>query len=282
MRIFDRLPPVFLVMVGIVSVNTGATVAKSLFAALGPDGVVFLRAAFAALVLQVLARPDWCALDRRQWRAVAIFGFVLALMNVAFYQSLQRLPIGLCVTIEFIGPLSVALWHSHRRLDLLWVALAAFGIVLLNPFSGELDALGVLLALVAGACWAAYIVLGQRLGNVLPSSQGLAMSMAFAALFIAPVGLQDALPAFTDWQLCLSAFGVALLSSVLPYSFEIEALRRMSAKLFGILLSLEPAVAAVCGWLWLSEDLTWIQMVAMLAVIAASYGAARYSQPAAH
>ena len=160
MKILSRTPPLVLVLLAIGSVQLGAAFAKSLFAALGPMTVVFLRLALAALVLLLLVRPNWSALRASQWRITLGFGAILALMNLSYYLALQRLPLGLTVTIEFIGPLSVALWHSRRALDFVWVLLAAGGIALLNPFGGEIDAQGFCLALAAGACWAAYIVLG--------------------------------------------------------------------------------------------------------------------------
>lgn len=278
MHLLSRIPPVVLVLAAIASIQVGAALAKGLFAQLGPGGTVFLRVAFAALVLAVLYRKSLRALPRRDWPLAALFGLVLGAMNLSFYYAVQRLPLGLTVTIEFIGPLSVALWGSRRALDLVWVALAAGGILLLNPLSGALDPVGLGLAVFAGALWAAYIVLGAHLGRRLPGGVGLAASMLVAVLVVAPMGATQALPALQDPGLFIVGFGIALLSSVLPYSLEIEALRRMKESLFGILMSIEPAVAALVGWLLLAEALGVREWLAIALVMAASYGATRYGQ----
>jgi inner membrane transporter RhtA len=226
-------------------------------------------------MLLIIVRPAFRAFSRRQWKTSIIFGIALVSMNVTYYLSLQRLPLGLCVTIEFIGPLAVAIWHSHRALDFVWIALAALGIALLNPFSGNVDALGFLLAFIAGACWGLYIILGEKLGSATPGAIGLTIAMSVGSLLLIPVKIIDA----PQWLNILPALpfatAVALLSSVIPYSFEIEALRRMPTKVFGILMSLEPACAALIGFLVLGERLTFWQCIAIAAVMTASFGAAR-------
>lgn len=278
MNFLSRFPPLLLVLAAIASVQLGAAIAKSLFAELGASGTVFLRVAIAALVLGLVWRRSLTSLTRRDWPLAALFGAVLGLMNLSFYYALERLPLGLTVTIEFIGPLGVALWGSRRAVDLLWVALAAAGLLLLNPLSGQLDGVGVALALCAGGCWAAYIVLGVRLGQRLHGGAGLAAAMFAATVVAAPMGAVQALPVLSHFGLLAAAIGVALLSSVLPYSLELDALRRMPTRLFGILMSLEPAVAAVVGWLILGEQLQLSQWLAIALVMAASYGAARYAK----
>jgi inner membrane transporter RhtA len=275
MKVLQRIHPILLVVIAIVSVQWGAAIAKSLFAEFGAITVVFWRVALAAIMLLIIVRPALRALSRQQWKTSIIFGIVLVSMNVTYYLSLQRLPLGLCVTIEFIGPLAVAVWQSHRALDFVWVALAAFGIALLNPFSGNVDAIGFVFALIAGACWGLYIILGEKLGSAMPGALGLTVAMVVGSFLLVPVKIIDA----PQWLNILPALPVAavaaLLSSVIPYSCEIEALRRMPTKVFGILMSMEPACAAVIGFLVLDEHLTLWQCIAIGAVMTASFGAAR-------
>ena len=278
MKILSRTPPLVLVLLAIVSVQLGAACAKSLFATLGPVTVVFLRLSLAALLLLLVVRPNWSSLRAAQWRITLAFGAILALMNLTYYLALQRLPLGLTVTIEFVGPLAVALWHSRRPLDFVWVVLAAGGIALLNPFSGEIDAQGFCLALVAGACWAAYIVLGEKIGGTLPGVQGLTLAMTVGAIFLAPVGLHASATIAENYALLPVAFAVAILSSALPYSCEIEALRRMPKRVFGIMMSVEPAAAALIGFLVLHEVLSTTQILAIVLVMIASYGAVKFGQ----
>ncbi len=278
MKILSRTPPLVLVLLAIASVQLGAAFAKSLFATLGPMTVVFLRLALAALVLLLLVRPNWSALRASQWRITLGFGAILALMNLSYYLALQRLPLGLTVTIEFVGPLTVALWHSRRALDFVWVLLAAGGIALLNPFGGEIDAQGFWLALAAGSCWAAYIVLGEKLGGTLPGAQGLSLAMTVGAVLLVPVGVHASATIATHYALLPAAFAVAILSSALPYSCEIEALRRMPKRVFGILMSLEPAAAALIGFVVLHEVLSMMQILAIVMVMIASYGTVKFGQ----
>ncbi|MBI5472456.1 MAG: EamA family transporter [Ignavibacteriae bacterium] len=275
MKILQRIHPILLVVIGMVSVQWGAALAKSLFAEFGAMTAVFWRVALAAIMLLIIVRPALRALSRQQWQTSMIFGIVLVSMNATYYFSLQRLPLGLCVTIEFVGPLAVAIWHSHRALDFVWVALAALGIALLNPFSGHVDAIGFVLALIAGACWGLYIILGEKLGSATPGALGLTIAMSIGSLVLVPLKIIDA----PQWLNILPALpiaaAVALLSSVIPYSLEIEALRRMPTKVFGILMSMEPACAAVVGFLLLGERLTLWQCIAIGAVMTASFGSAR-------
>jgi inner membrane transporter RhtA len=258
------------------SVQFGAALAKSLFDEVGPGGTVFLRVLFAALVLTAVWRPAVGGRSRSDWRLIGLFGLSLGAMNLAFYESLERIPLGIAVTFEFVGPLGVAIAGSRRALDLAWVVLAGAGIVLLSDFGGaDLDGLGVALALLAGAFWAAYILLSVRVGRAFPGGSGLALAMVVAAAMLAPVGVADAGgELLVPWILAAGA-AVALLSSALPYTLELEALRRMPTGLFGVMMSLEPALAALAGYIALDEGLATRELVAILFVVAASAGAAR-------
>lgn len=273
-RAIAAIPPPALVLIGIVTVQLGSATAKQLFAEVGSFGTVALRLFFAATVLLVWWRPS-LRLGRRTWTVVLGYGVVLGLMNMCFYLSLARIPLGIAVTIEFLGPLAVALAGSRRWLDALWAVLAAAGVVLLMEGGGELDPVGVLFALAAGACWGLYILLGAALGRHTTEGNGLALGMAVAALVAVPVGVADAGRALLQPGVLVAGLGVALLSSVIPYSLDLEALRRIPPRVFGILMSLEPAMAAVIGLAVLGESLLWSQWVAVLCVVVASAGATR-------
>jgi inner membrane transporter RhtA len=272
----DRIPPTLLVVVAIASVQFGAAIAKSLFDELGPGGTVFLRVLFAALVLAAFWRPATRGHSRSDWRLIALFGLSLAAMNLTFYESLDRLPLGVAVTFEFLGPLGVAIAGSRRALDLAWVALAAAGVVLLSDFgSADLDGFGVALALVAGGFWAAYILLSVRVGSRFPGGNGLALAMVAGAVMLVPVGVVDAgADLLVPWILA-AGLAVAILSSAIPYTLEMEALRRLPAGVFGVLMSIEPAMAALAGFIVLNEGLATRELVAILLVVAASAGAAQ-------
>jgi inner membrane transporter RhtA len=270
-----RVPPVVLVLGAITSVQVGAALAKTLFDEIGAGGTVFVRVLLAALVLALIWRPGLAGLGRREILLAVLFGLTLAGMNLAFYSALDRIPLGITVTLEFVGPLGVAVAGSRGALDLLWVGLAAAGILLLSDFgSGDLDRVGVALALLAGCLWAAYILLSARIGRVFPGGSGLALAMIVAAALLLPVGVADAgADLLVPWILAAGG-AVAILSSAIPYSLELEALRRMPAGVFGVLMSLEPAVAALAGFVVLGEDLVARELVAILLVVAASAGAA--------
>jgi inner membrane transporter RhtA len=274
-----RVPPVVLVLGAITSVQVGAALAKTLFDEIGAGGTVFVRVLLAALVLALIWRPGLAGLGRREILLVVLFGLTLAGMNLAFYSALDRIPLGITVTLEFVGPLGVAVAGSRGALDLLWVGLAAAGILLLSDFgSGDLDRVGVALALLAGCLWAAYILLSARVGRVFPGGSGLALAMIVAAALLLPVGVADAgADLLVPWILAAGG-AVAILSSAIPYSLELEALRRMPAGVFGVLMSLEPAVAALAGFVVLGEDLVARELVAILLVVAASAGAARWGE----
>lgn len=274
------MPPTGLVMLSIFSVQLGAAVAKGLFDSLGPGGTVFLRIAFAALVLLVLVRPNLGGHARGGWFVAALFGLALAGMNYSIYMAFDRIPLGVAVTLEFVGPLGLAVAGSRRALDGLWVLLAAAGILLLAPLGilGEvdLDPVGVAFALLAGGLWAAYILLSARTGSAFPGGTGLVIALCVGTVALLPVGVANAGPALLDPKLLLAGFGVAMLSSAVPFSLEMEALRKIPARVFGVLMSLEPAVAALAGFVVLGERLGPRALVAIFLVTVAAAGASRF------
>jgi inner membrane transporter RhtA len=276
------MPPALMVLLAAGSVQFGSGVAKTLFEDAGPGGTVFLRVAFAAIVLGALWRPRLAGVTGRELALAGLFGLALAAMNTAFYLSIERIPLGVAVTFEFVGPLGVAVFGSRRALDLVWVALAAAGIVLLSDFGdfGSLDVVGVALALLAGCFWAAYILLGVRVGGAFPGGAGLALAMVVATVVLFPVGVADAGGALLEPGVLVTGAAVAMLSSAIPYSLELEALRKLPAGVFGVLMSLDPAVAALAGYVVLGEILGARELAAIALVVVASAGAAR-SAPAA-
>lgn len=275
-----------LFLAAVVSVQFGGAVAATLVPVIGAAGSVVLRLGIGAAVLLLVARPSLRGHHPSAWRTVALFGLALGAMNWSFYASLARLPIGVAVTIEFIGPLTLAAVQSRRRRDVVAVVAAAGGILLISraltiPWH-ELDLVGIGLALLAGACWAAYVVCSQRTGAAFPGVDGLAIAMVVALAVVLPFGVAS-VPSWTG-EVVAKGAAIAILSSVLPYSFELLALRRLSQQVFGILLSLEPAVAAVAGLLVLGQRLAPIQLVGMAMVVAASalvMGGARRDGPVA-
>jgi inner membrane transporter RhtA len=271
-----RIPPTALVLGAIVSVQVGAAVAKSLFDDAGPAGTVLLRVAFAALVLWLVWRPRPATHTPTDLRLAAAFGVTLAGMNLAFYEALDRIPLGVAVTLEFVGPLGVAVAASRRGLDALWVVLAAGGILLLVDLGGgSVDAAGIALALLAGCFWAAYIVVNERVGRTFAGGHGLALAMAVATALLVPVGVAGAGDALLDPRVLAIGAAVAMLSSAIPYSLELEALRRITPGVFGVLMSLEPAVAALAGLAILGEVLGLREWAGIALIVAASAGAAR-------
>jgi inner membrane transporter RhtA len=261
-----------LVAVAAASPQLGAALAVTLFDQLGPGGAAFLRLAFAAVILCAIWRPRLTG----DLRLAGAFGLALGLMNWSFYESLDRIPLAVAVTLEFAGPLLVAVIGSRRPLDGLWVALAAGGIVLLvGPGGGSLDALGVGFALAAAACWMAYIYLSKRTGAAFEGGSGLALAMAVGALIVLPAGVWQGGGSLVEPDLLGAALVVALASSVLPYSLELEALRRLPEAVFGVLMSLDPAIAALTGFVLLDQSLGASEVLAIAMVITASAGAAR-------
>ena len=270
--LFDRVPAPGLVLVGIASVQVGAAFATKLFVHLGPAGTVLLRVLFAAIVLWAAWRPRPRAHTAGELRLAALFGLSLAFMNLSFYEALDHIHLGIAVTLEFVGPLAVALAGSRSRLDLLWALLAAAGVALLGGF-GSANATGVLLALTAGGFWAAYILLNARVGRAFSGGDGLAIAMAVATLPLIPVGLADAGAHLLNPSFLAVGFAVAMLSSVVPYSLELEALRRIRPQPFGVLMSLEPAMAALAGFIIIGQSLSALDVVGIALVVTASAGA---------
>jgi inner membrane transporter RhtA len=270
----ERAAAVGLVLVAAVSPQIGAAFAVTLFDELGPAGAAFLRLTFAAIILWAMWRPRLTG----DLRLAAAFGVALGLMNWSFYEAIARIPLGIAVTIEFAGPLLVAVIGSRRPLDGVWIALAAAGIVLLvNPGGGSVDPVGVVFAFAAAACWMAYIYLSKRTGAAFPGGSGLAIAMAVGALLVLPAGVIRAAGALAEPDLLGLELVVALASSVLPYSLELVALRRLPEAVFGVLMSLDPAVAALAGFVVLGQDLGLRDVLAITMVVVASAGAASLS-----
>lgn len=277
------VPPQVLLLGSIASVQFGAAIANKLFDQAGPGGVVFLRLALSALMLTAFVRPSLRGHSRSAVAAVVAYGLILGTMNWSFYEAIDRLPIGVAVTIEFVGPLAVAVAGSRRPLDLLWVALAAGGVVLL-ALRGEqhgISAVGVLLALVAAAGWAAYILVSKRVGAEWAQLDGLAVALCIGTLVVTPVGIIQGGTDLLRPSLIGGGAAVAMLSSIVPYSLELMALRRLAASTFGLLMSLEPAVAALAGVLVLGQNLHAITLVAIAMVVVASAGTTWLGRPAA-
>lgn len=268
-----NLPPVPAVLLAIISVQCGAAIAKTLFPALGAAGTASIRIGVSALILLLAYRPNLKQITPQQWKIVVPYGLSLGAMNLVFYFAIERIPIGLAVTLEFIGPLLVAIIGSRRVVDYLWVLLAAAGIVLIAPWTNDrIDTLGVLFALLAGALWAAYIVLGGKISKIMNSGQAVSTGMLFAAILILPFGfyengLVNLTPKFLGMGIAL-----ALLSSAIPFTLEMKALGQLPPRTFSILMSLEPAAASICAFIFLQENLTFYEILAVLCVVIASAG----------
>lgn len=274
-------PAPVLVLGAIASVQSGAAIATKLFPDAGPAGTVLLRLGLSALMVLALARPRWPGRGRRDVGIVIAYGAALAAMNGTFYEALDRIPLGVAVTIEFIGPLAVAVAGSRRRLDAIWVVLAATGVVLLTSGgTGGLDLAGVAWAAVAGLFWAAYILLAQRAGRAFPGASGLAIALTIGTVCVLPFGLASAGTRLLHPDVLGRGAAVALLSSAVPYSLELFALRRMRTSVFGVLMSLEPAMAAVSGLLFLGQHLHVREWIAIGCVMTASIGATRGARTA--
>ncbi|HEV3471606.1 MAG TPA: EamA family transporter [Actinomycetota bacterium] len=277
----DRQVGVALVLAAALSVQFGAAYAVTLFDELGPGGTAFARLALAAVILVVIWRPALGGRSRGDLLTAGLFGLALGLMNWTFYESIKRIPLGPAVTIEFLGPLGVAVAGSRRALDAVWVSLAGAGVLALTrPWEngGDLDALGMGFALAAGACWAAYIVLSARTGRVFPGGSGLAIAMVVGALVTLPTGVMQGGSDLLAVRLIGAVAIVALASSLIPYSLELEALRRIPSNVFGILLSLDPALAALAGFVVLDQSLAPLDVASIAAVVVASVGATATSR----
>ncbi|MER5460329.1 EamA family transporter [Streptomyces sp. NPDC002668] len=268
--------PVALVVAGGLSVQFGAAIAVLLMPRAGALGVVTLRLVLAAVVLLIVCRPRLRGHSRADWGTVIAFGTAMAAMNVLFYQAADRIPLGSAVTFEVLGPLALSVIVSRRPVNLLWAGLALGGVVLLSGGGFDrLDPVGAVFALSAGAMWAAYIVFSARTGRRFPQADGLALAMAVGAVLSLPLGIAEAGSQLLVPSTLGLGLAVALMSSVLPYTLELLALRRLPAPTFAVLMSLEPAIAATAGFLVLHQDLSVIDALAIALVIAASMGAVR-------
>ncbi|MFC7374585.1 DMT family transporter [Brachybacterium sp. GCM10030268] len=278
--------PILFILGSCFSVQFGAALATHLFPALGSWGTTALRLGLAAVLLMAIVRPKFHRFTRQQWIAVAAFGVIVGAMNGSFYSAIDRIPLGTAVAIEFLGPLTVSAVLSTRRTDLLWVALALAGVSLfgLESFTGAgaLDGIGVLFALFAAACWGLYVLASARVGKLVPGQGGLAVAMAIGALVVLPLGAPGALIGLMDPQLLALAAGTAVLGSVLPYSLELAALRRLPRHVFGILLSLGPVVALIAGVVMIGQEATLLRVAAAVFVVGASIGVTVTSHRAAH
>jgi len=275
-RVAERAP-IVLVVASMCMYASGAAFAKSLFDEASPTTVVWLRLAIGAVILAALARPRLGGRSTTDWQVVVGFGVSLAVMNWSYYEAIQRIPLGLAVLFESTGPLAVALLGSRRPRDLLWVALAALGIVLLSFEPGQLNWAGVLFALLAGVAWGAYILLSQQTGGRWEGWDGLAVASVVAAVIVTPFALVGDVGSVGSLHVAGIGVVVALLGTVIPYSFELAALRTVPSNVFGVLMSLEPGIAALIGLIGLGETLGAVQWLALLCVIAASVGATRSS-----
>jgi inner membrane transporter RhtA len=267
--------PVLLVIVGIASVQFGAGLAKTLFDEVSPTTIVWLRLFTSAVVLMAWARPSLRGRSRADWAVVVGFGVALGTMNWAIYQAFSRIPLGIAVTIEFAGPLVLALVGSRRRRDLVWIGLAALGVLLLGFERGDLSVAGVLFALLAGAAWAAYILLSARTGRHWEGLDGLAVASVVALVLLSPLALGGHAGDLDSPHIWVIGTAVGVLSSVIPYSCELVALRSLPPSVFGVLMSLEPAAAALAGWAVVGETLSAVQWMALLCVVVASIGMTR-------
>lgn len=271
----SKLYPIALLLIAMASIQTGASLAKGMFPLIGAQGTTALRLIFASVFMLILLRPWRARLTWKKLQTVMIYGIALGCMNLLFYMSLRTVPLGIAVALEFTGPLAVAIQASRKAMDFVWVALAVFGLLLLIPLGDAqagIDPVGVCYALGAGVCWALYILYGQKAGAD-NGVQTAALGVMIAAVFIAPVGIVHAGTALLDLALIPTAIAVAILSTALPYSLEMVALTRLPARTFGTLMSMEPAIGALSGLVFLHEVLSPTQWLAIGAIIMASVGA---------
>jgi inner membrane transporter RhtA len=278
-----EFPAVLAVLLAITSFQGGAAIAKGLFPVLGAAATSSLRIVLSAIVLVIFNRPNLRNLTTAQWRYVALYGLTLGAMNTIFYMAIARIPLGLGVALEFIGPLVLALTGSKRMIDFLWVLLAATGIALIAPWSNKgLDIIGVLLALLAGALWAAYILLGGHISQIMDGGKAVTIGMIFASILVLPIAISNGLFIHLKPMMLLPGLALALLSSAIPFTLEMHAMRKIPAKTFSILMSLEPAVAAFSGLLFLHEYLSFYEWLAVALVIVASAGVTLTGKKNAH
>jgi inner membrane transporter RhtA len=278
MRSYIRLPAWALVVISVISVQYGAGVAKGLFDAAGPAGVVFLRTAITGIVFFAIWRPRIRGYTRRDYTYLLLFGVNIAVMMLTFYAAIDLLPLGVAVATAFVGPLGVAVLGSRRFVDFVWVVVAGIGILLLSPFSNaSLDPLGMALSLLSALSWAVYIYLNKRVSRAFPVGTALPFGMTIAALVVLPIGAAGALNALVNPMLLALAFVVALFSSAIPFVFEYQALKSLPPRAFGLLVSMEPVAAAVMGFLVLGETLVAREMIGVALVTAAAVATARSS-----
>ncbi|SME92794.1 inner membrane transporter RhtA [Tistlia consotensis] len=277
-RLLGRMPPSGLVLLALLSIQLGAALATRLFEAFGPAGTVSFRIVFAALVLTAAFRPRVRAVPRGCWPWILLLGAAIAGMNLCFYEAIARIPLGVAVAVEFLGPLAIALATSRRLLDLLWILLAAAGLWLLTPqiagaTGGGLDRTGLLFALSGGLCWTGFILVSRQLGRRLPGHGGLALAMIAAAAISLPIGLPAIAAGSFGWLALAGAVAVALLSTAFPFSLEYAALRRLPPRTYAVLVTLEPAVASLVGVLLLAQGLSPASLGAVAAITVAALGA---------
>ena len=266
--------PVLVILIAMLSIQSGASLAKSLFPLIGAPGVTALRLALGTLILIVIFKPWRLRFTRQQRKPLLLYGLSLGAMNYLFYLSIQTVPLGIAVALEFTGPLAVALFASRRPVDFIWVALAVLGLWFLLPLGQDVshvDLTGAALALGAGACWAIYILSGQRAGEE-HGPATVAIGSLIAAVVFVPIGVLQTGDALWHWSVLPLGLGVAILSTALPYSLEMVALTRLPTRTFGTLMSMEPGLAALSGMVFLRETLTLTQWLALLAIITASMG----------
>jgi len=269
-----NIPPFPAILLSILSVQIGAAVAKGLFPVLGAAGTTTLRIGISALILLAYNRPKLGQLTSEQWKAILPYGICLGAMNGIFYLALSRIPMGLAVALEFIGPLMLSVITSKKAIEYLWAVLAMAGIALMTPWTGKgIDLFGAGMALLAGIFWAGYIVLGKRASLVIEGGQAVTVGMVFAILVILPFSIADGRLINFTTNMIPAAIALGLLCSAIPFSLEIGALKQMPAKTFSILMSLEPAVAALCGVIIVNEFLSLAEWIAILLIVIASLGA---------
>ncbi|AVP01622.1 threonine/homoserine exporter RhtA [Enterobacter ludwigii] len=273
--------PVVVILIAMLSIQSGASLAKSLFPLVGAPGVTALRIALGTAILVVIFKPWRLRFKKEQRLPLLFYGLSLGAMNYMFYLSIQTIPLGIAVALEFTGPLAVALFSSRRPVDFIWVILAVLGLWFLLPLGqsvSEIDLTGAALALGAGACWAIYILTGQRAGEE-HGPATVAIGSLIAAIIFVPVGMAQATESIWQWSVMPIGLAVAILSTALPYSLEMIALTRLPTRIFGTLMSMEPALAALSGMVFLGETLTFTQTLALCSIIAASMGSTLTMRP---
>ena len=273
MKIKFNIPPIPAVVIAIISVQCGAAIAKGLFPEIGAAATASLRIGLSAAILLIAFRPNLFKLNPKQWKYVILYGASLGMMNMVFYLAIARIPVGLGVTLEFVGPLILAIFGSRRIIDFIWVALSIIGIALIAPWtSNGLAISGVLLALLAGVFWATYIILGGRISKIMKGGEAVSLGMLVATIIILPFGfLSGGLSHLSPKLLGLGA-ALALLSSAIPFTLEIGALKQLPARTFSILMSLEPAMASLAAFAFLQEYLSVTECIAVACVVVASAG----------